>query len=138
MYNLYLIMKSKSEIKISSNRSLGLVFFVVFLIVALWPLKYEEDIRLWSLVLSIIFFILGVLNSKLLTPLNKLWFKFGIFLGAIVSPIVIGIVFFLVVTPIGIFMRFLGKDLLKTIKVKNISTYWIKRDKQDSRMKKQF
>ena len=130
-------MKSKSEIKISSNRSLGLVFFVVFLIVALWPLKHEEDIRLWSLVLSIIFFILGILNSQLLTPLNKLWFKFGMFLGLIVSPIVMGIVYFLVVTPIGIFMRFLGKDLLKTSKVKHTS-YWIKRDKQQSTMKKQF
>ena len=127
-----------SKIKISSNRSFGLVFFVVFLIVALWPLKYEEDIRLWSLVLSIIFFILGVLNSKLLTPLNKLWFKFGILLGSIVAPIVMGIVYFLVVTPIGIIMRLLGKDLLKTNKIKSASTYWIKRDKQDSTMKKQF
>ena len=131
-------MTANSKVKISSNRSFGLVFFVVFLIVALWPLKNEEDIRLWSLVLSIIFFILGVLNSKLLTPLNKLWFKFGIFLGVIVSPIVMGIVFFLVVTPIGVFMRFLGKDLLKTIKVKNISTYWMKREKKQTSMKKQF
>jgi len=130
-------MTSNSKIKISSNRSFGLVFFIVFLIVAFWPLKYEEDIRLWSLVLSIIFFILAILNSKLLTPLNKLWFKFGIFLGSIVSPIVMGIVYFLVVTPIGIFMRFLGKDLLKTSKVKHTS-YWIKRDKQQSTMKKQF
>jgi len=101
-------------------------------------LKYEEDIRSWSLALSIIFLILGVLNSKLLTPLNKLWFKFGIFLGFIVSPIVMGIVYFLVVTPIGLFMRLLGKDLLKKDKVKNVSTYWIKRDKQKSTMKKQF
>jgi len=131
-------MTANSKVKISSNRSFGLVFFVVFLIVALWPLKNEEDIRLWSLVLSIIFFILGVINSKLLTPLNKLWFKFGIFLGTVVSPIVMGIVFFLVVTPTGVFMRLLGKDLLKTIKTKNISTYWIKREKQHSRMKKQF
>ena len=131
-------MKSKSEIKISSNRSLGLVCFVVFLIVALWPLKNAEDIRLWSLVLSIIFFILGIFNSKLLTPLNKLWFKFGIFLGAIISPIIMGIVYFLVVTPTGVFMRLLGKDLLKTSKVKNTSTYWIKRNKQQSTMKKQF
>ena len=130
-------MTSNSKIKISSNRIFGLVFFIVFLIVAFWPLKYEEDIRLWSLVLSIIFFILAILNSKLLTPLNKLWFKFGIFLGSIVSPIVMGIVYFLVVTPIGIFMRFLGKDLLKTSKVKHTS-YWIKRDKQQSTMKKQF
>ena len=131
-------MKAESKIKISSNRSFGLVFFVVFLIVALWPLKSGEDIRIWSLALSIIFFSLGILNSKLLTPLNKLWFKFGIFLGFIVSPIVMGIVYFLVVTPIGLFMRLLGKDLLKTSKVKSASTYWIKRDKQLSTMKKQF
>ena len=131
-------MTLNSKIKISSNRNFGLVFFVVFLIVALWPLKNEEDIRLWSLVISIIFFILGVINSKLLTPLNKLWFKFGILLGSIVSPIVMGIVYFLVVTPTGVFMRLLGRDLLKTSKVKNTSTYWIKRDKQKSSMKKQF
>ncbi len=131
-------MKTESKIKISSNRSFGLVFFVVFLIVALWPLKSGEDIRIWSLALSIIFFSLGILNSKLLTPLNKLWFKFGILLGSIVSPIVMGIVYFLVVTPIGLFMRFLGKDLLKKDKVKNVPTYWIKRDKQKSSMKKQF
>ena len=131
-------MTTDSKIKISSNRSFGLVFFVVFLIVALWPLKNEEDIRLWSLVLSIIFFILGVLNSKLLTPLNKLWFKFGIFLGSIVSPFVMGLVYFLVVAPIGIFIRLLGKDLLKKNKIANASTYWIKRNKQHSTMKKQF
>ena len=131
-------MTTDSKIKISSNRSFGLVFFIVFLIVALWPLKYEEDIRLWSLVLSIIFFILGILNSKLLTPLNKLWFKFGIFLGVIVSPVIMGVVYFLVVTPTGILMRFLGKDLLNTRKIKNTPTYWIKRDKQKSSMKKQF
>ena len=131
-------MTSNSKIKISSNRSFGLLFFIVFLIVALWPLKYEEDIRLWSLVLSIIFFILGILNSQLLTPLNKLWFKFGMFLGLIVSPIVMGIVYFIVVTPIGIFMRLLGKDLLKTSKAKNASTYWIKRINKQSTMKKQF
>jgi len=131
-------MKAESKIKISSNRSFGLVFFVVFLIVALWPLKSGEDIRIWSLALSIIFFSLGILNSKLLTPLNKLWFKFGILLGSIVSPIIMGIVFFLVVTPTSIIMRLLGKDLLKMSKVKNTSTYWIKRGKQQSTMKKQF
>ena len=131
-------MKAESKIKISSNRSFGLVFFVVFLIVALWPLKSGEDIRIWSLALSIIFFSLGILNSKLLTPLNKLWFKFGILLGSIVSPIVMGIVFFLVVTPTSIIMRLLGKDLLKTNKIKSASTYWIKRDKQNNTMKKQF
>ena len=93
---------------------------------------------MWSLAVSIIFLILGVLNSKFLTPLNKLWIKFGIFLGAIVSPVIMRTVYFLVVTPIGLFMRFLGKDLLKKDKVKNVSTYWIKRDKQNSTMQKQF
>ena len=131
-------MTANSKVKISSNRSFGLVFFVVFLIVALWPLKNEEDIRLWSLALSIIFIILGILNSKLLTPLNKLWFKFGILLGSIVSPLIMGLVYFFVVTPMGVLMRILGKDLLKKDKVKNVSTYWIKRDKQKSSMKKQF
>ena len=129
-------MKTESKIKISSNRSFGLVFFVVFLIVALWPLKSGEDIRIWSLALSIIFFSLGILNSKLLTPLNKLWFKFGILLGSIVSPIVMGIVFFSVVTPIGFFMRITGKDLLRLKSKKN--TYWIDRNNIKSSMKKQF
>ena len=129
-------MASNSKIKISSNRSFGLVFFVVFLIVALWPLKSGEDLRLWSLTLSIIFLILGIFNSKLLTPLNKLWMKFGMFLGLIVSPIVMGIVFFSVVTPIGFFMRIMGKDLLRLKSKKN--TYWIDRDNIKSSMKKQF
>ena len=105
---------------------------------ALWPLKYEENIRLWSLALSIVFFILGILNSKFLTPFNRLWFRLGIFLGTIVSPIVMGLVYFLVVTPVDIFIRLLGNDLLKMSKEKNTSTYWIKRDKQQSTMKKQF
>ena len=131
-------MASKSKIKISSNRSFGLVFFVVFLIIALWPLKYESDIRLWVIILSLVFLVLGVLNSKLLTPFNKLWFKFGILLGSIVSPIVMGAVFFIVVTPVGLIMRFLGKDLLRINKNKLVSTYWVNREKQNTTMKKQF
>ena len=131
-------MKSNSKTIIPSNRSFGLVFFIVFLIVALWPLKSGEDLRLWSLTLSIIFLILGILNSKLLMPLNKLWFKFGMFLGAIISPIIMGIVFFSVVTPTGVIMRLMGKDLLRINKSKLASTYWIKRHKQHSTMKKHF
>ena len=128
----------KVSVKISSNRSFGVVFFVVFLAISLWPLKSQGDLRLWALILSLIFLVLGVLNSKFLTPLNKLWFKFGILLGSIVSPIVMGAVFFIVVTPIGLIMRFLGKDLLRINKNKTISTYWINRDKQKKTMKKQF
>ena len=128
----------KVLVKISSNRSFGFLFFVVFLAVSLWPLKSQGDLRLWAFILSLIFLVLGVLNSKFLTPLNKLWCKFGIFLGSIVSPIVMGIVFFIVVTPIGLIMRFLGKDLLRINKSKFVSTYWINREKQTNTMKKQF
>ena len=128
----------KVSVKISSNRSFGFVFFVVFLAISLWPLKSQGDLRLWAFILSLIFLVLGVLNSKFLTPLNKLWFKFGILLGSIVSPIVMGAVFFIVVTPVGLIMRFLGKDLLRINKNKTISTYWINRDKQIKTMKKQF
>ena len=99
------------DVKISSNRSFGIVFFVVFLLVALYPLIHAEEIRLWSLIISIIFLILGLLNSKILGPLNKIWFKFGILLGKIVSPLIMGIIFFLVVTPIGFIMRLLRKEI---------------------------
>jgi len=128
----------KVSVKISSNRSFGFLFFIVFLAISLWPLKSQEDLRLWAFILSLTFLVLGILNSKFLTPLNKLWYKFGIFLGSIVSPIVMGMVYFIVVTPTGVFMRLLGKDLLKTSKEKHTSTYWMKRNKQQSSMKKQF
>ena len=131
----------KDSVKIPSNRSFGFLFFIVFLAISLWPLKSQGDLRLWAFILSLIFLVLGVLNSKFLNPLNKLWYKFGIFLGSIISPIVMGIVFFIVVTPIGLIMRFFGKDVLrinKNKKNKLVSTYWINYEKQKTTMKKQF
>ena len=125
------------EIKISSNRSFGIVFFIFFLIVALYPLFNNEDLKLWSLIISIIFLILGLLNSKVLTPLNKIWFKFGIILGKIVSPFVMGIIYFLIVTPIGLIMRLFRKDLLN-LKYDNKNTYWIEKTGPKSKMKNQF
>ena len=125
------------EIKISSNRSFGIVFFIVFLIIAIYPIFKSEDVRLWSLIISMIFLILGLINSNFLTPLNKLWFKFGIFLGKIISPVIMGIIFFLVVTPIGLIMRFLGKDVLNLKYHKNKS-YWIEKNGPKSKMKNQF
>ena len=125
------------DIKISSNRSFGIVFFVVFFLIALYPLINNEDIRIWSLVISLIFLILGLINSRILNPLNKLWFKFGIFLGKIVSPIIMGIIFFLVVTPIGFIMRILGKDLLN-LKFNANKSYWIEKTGPKSKMKNQF
>ena len=125
------------DIKISSNRSFGIVFFIVFLLIALYPLTYSQDIRIWSVIISIIFLVLGLFNSKILTPLNKLWFKFGIFLGKIISPIIMGIIFFLVVTPIGLLMRLLGKDLIN-LKYNNNKSYRIEKNGPKSKMKNQF
>ena len=126
-----------SEIKISSNRSFGIVFFVVFLLIALYPLLKGNDLRIWSLIISFIFFALGLINSNLLTPLNKLWFKFGLFLGKIISPLIMGIIFFIVVTPIGIIMRLLKKDLLN-LKYDKKDSYWIEKTGPKSKMKNQF
>ena len=127
-----------NKIKISSNRNFGLVFFIIFLIVSLWPLTYGEPIRIWLVIISMVFLILGLMNSKLLTPLNKLWFKFGMILGAIIAPIVMGIIFFLIVTPTGFIMNIIGKDLLQKKYDKKKGTYWIKRNKSISTMKRQF
>ena len=126
-----------TEIKISSERNFGIVFFIVFLLIALYPLTYGGEIRIWSVLISLIFLILGLLNSKLLSPLNKLWFKFGIFLGKIVSPLIMGIIFFLVVTPIGFIMRLLGKDVLN-LKFNKNRSYWIEKNGPKSKMKNQF
>jgi len=125
------------NIKTSSNKSFGIVFFIVFIIISLYPLVNQEDIRIWSLVIAFIFFILALLNSKILTPMNKIWTRFGLFLGNFISPIVMGIIFFFVVTPIGLLMRIFGKDILN-LKKNKFSTYWIKKTNQKSSMEKQF
>ena len=127
----------KQKIKLPSNRNFGIVFFVVFLIISLWPLLSQNDVRIWSLVISGIFLILGLINSKLLLPLNKIWFKFGILLGNFIAPIVMGIVYFMVVTPTGLIMRLLGKDLLN-LKKNNKDTYWIDKDNSNNDLKNQF
>ena len=125
------------NIKTGSNKSFGIIFFIVFIIISLYPLVYQEDIRIWSLVIAFIFFILALLNSKILTPMNKIWTRFGLFLGNFISPIVMGIIFFFVVTPIGLLMRIFGKDILN-LKKNKFSTYWIKKTNQKSSMEKQF
>ena len=126
-----------NSIKVGSNKSFGVVFFLFFLIVAIYPMFFDGNLRLFSLIISIIFLILGLLNSRALTPLNLLWFKFGILLGRIVSPIVMGLVFFVIVTPTGLIMKFLNKDLLNLKKSKSKS-YWIKRTTLKTDMKNQF
>ena len=98
--------------KISSNRSFGILFCIVFAIVALWPVMSGGSLRIWPIPISLIFLTLGLLNSKLLNPLNLAWIKFGELLGKIIAPIIMAIIYFIIVTPIGLFMRLIGKDLL--------------------------
>jgi hypothetical protein len=125
------------DIKIGSNRSFGIVFFVVFLIIAFYPIVNDSTLRVWALIISLVFIGLGLINSRILTPLNKIWFKFGIFLGKIVSPTVMGLIFFLVLTPTGIFMRIIKKNFLN-LKFDDSKSYWIKKDGLKSKMKNQF
>ena len=125
------------EIKLPTNRNFGSVFFLVFLIISLFPLLKNENIRIWSIIIALVFLVLGLLNSKFLTPLNKIWFRIGIILGNFVSPIVMGMVFFAIVTPTSLIMRVFGKNLLN-LKKENKKTYWIEKSKIKSKMKYQF
>ena len=127
----------KSDLKVGSNKGFGIVFFTVFLIISLYPLINDDDIRLWSLLIAILFLFLGLINSRILTPLNKLWFKSGLLLGKFFSPIIMGIIFFLVVTLIGLIMRLFKKDLLN-LEFNNSKSYWIEKKGPKSKMKNQF
>ncbi len=121
----------------SSNKNFGIVFFLVFLIISLYPLINSENLRIWSLIISIIFLVLGLSDSKALTPLNIAWFKFGVLLGKIISPVIMGVIFFFVVTPIGLLMRIFKKDLLN-LRYSKKKTYWIDKENVNSKMKNQF
>ena len=125
------------NIKISSNKNFGIVFFVFFFIIGFYPIFKGNDIRLWSVSIAIIFLVLGIINSSILSPLNKLWFKFGLFLGKIVSPIVMGIIFFLVITPTSLLLKLFGKDILNLKKNKS-NSYWIEKKGPKSIARNQF
>ena len=122
----------------SSNRSFGILFFIVFLILSLWPLKNGSNINLYFIIVSAIFLILGLINSKLLSPFNKSWIKLGEILGIVIAPIVMVLVYFVILTPVSFIVRIFGKDLLGLNFVKEKETYWIKRKKNIGSMKKQF
>ena len=126
-----------SEIKIGTNRNFGIVFFIFFLIISFWPLKNGNEINLFLLLISFGFLLLGLTNSKLLSPLNKIWFKLGIFLGKIVSPIVMFTIYFLVVTPTSLILKIFKKDILN-LKKNNKSSYWIEKTGPKSSMRNQF
>ena len=126
-----------NDVKISSNRSFGIVFGILFLILSLYPLLNDDNLNLIFLIFSIIFFVLGLINSKILSPLNFAWFKFGIILGKIVSPIIMSLIFFIIVTPIGLLMKLLKKDVLD-LNFNNENTYWKKKIDKKNSMKNQF
>jgi hypothetical protein len=125
-------MKSKNN-----NKSFGILFFIVFLIIGLWPLINLNPIRIWSLIISLIFLMLAFFKPEFLKPLNGIWMKFGELLGRVIAPIVMFVIFFLVVTPLSFLVRLLGKDLLK-IKFNNSKSYWLQKKNDSSSMKKQF
>ena len=122
----------------SSNKSFGLLFFIIFLILGLWPLKNGENINFFFITVSVIFLLLSLINSKLLSPLNKLWIKFGEILGIIIAPLVMALIYFVILTPVSFIVRIFGKDLLGLKFLKEKETYWIKRKKNLGPMKKQF
>ena len=123
--------------KKENNKSFGILFFIIFLLITLWPLINSESIRLWALGVALIFLVLGIANSKILSPIKKSWIKLGEILGKIIAPIVMGFIYFIIITPIGLFMRLVGKDLLG-LKFNKNQSYWIKRSKNVNTMKRQF
>lgn len=123
--------------KIGSNKSFGIVFCIVFFLIGIWPILNNGNFRFWAIAISLIFLVLGMINSKILSPLNKAWFQFGVLLGKVITPIILGIIFFLVVTPIGIMMRMLNRDLLN-LRFNSNKSYWIEKTNQKSKMKNQF
>ena len=123
--------------KKENNKSFGILFFIIFLLVALWPLINSQFIRLWALGIASIFLVLGITNSKILTPVKKSWIKLGEILGKIIAPIVMGFIYFIIITPIGLLMRLIGKDVLN-LKLNKNDSYWIKRAKNVNTMKRQF
>ena len=121
-----------------SEKSFGIVFSIVFLIIALYPLLNSQDIRIWAIIISAIFILLGLIRPKTLLLPNKLWFRLGLLLGAIISPIIMVLVYFITVLPTGLIMHLLGRDLLKLKLDKKINSYWIIRDEPLGSMKNQF
>ena len=129
---------SQKFIEQPSQKSFGVVFSIVFLVIALYPLADSEDFRLWALIISVIFLLFAFFAPQFLDIPNKLWFKFGIFLGSIISPVVMALVYLFTVIPTGIIMRLFGKDLLKLKLDNNAKSYWIMRNEPTGSMKNQF
>jgi len=115
-------------VKAGSERMFGLVFMAVFVLMGLWPLWAGQPVKIWALAAAGGFLAAALIAPKLLRPLNLAWFKFGLLLHKIVNPIVMGLLFFLTVTPMAIIFRLTGKDLLNRKFEPEAETYWIRRD----------
>lgn len=125
-------MKNKNK-----NRGFGILFFIVFLILAFWPVKNNGNVNIYFLCIAAVFLILGIFNSKILSPLNRAWIKFGTYLGIFISPIVMAIIYFFVLTPISLILRFFRKDIL-SLRLNHQTSYWVKRKSNIGNMKNQF
>lgn len=126
------------ELKVGSEKSFGIVFAIVFFVIALYPLLASEDIHVWALIMSFICIALAYFLPGMLSVPNKLWFKLGLLLGSIITPIVMSIIYFVSVMPTGIIVKLLGKDLLNQHFDRNKKSYWMERDKPVGSMKNQF
>ena len=127
-----------NNIKLSSIRSFGIVFFIFFTIIAFYPVLNNHGIRLWSLIIGFIFLFLGLVNSPLLKPLNLIWFKFGLFLGKLIAPIIMGIVYFIVVLPTSLLLKLFKKNYLNINYERNKDSYWINVKNKQTTMRDQF
>lgn len=121
----------------NNNKSFGILLFFVFTFISLWPLLSKNEVRIWSLAIAIIFLITAILKPKLLSPFTKLWMKLGELIGKFISPIIIGTIFFLLLTPIGLLMKMFKKDLLN-LKFSKNETYWVNRKTKINSMDKQY
>lgn len=126
------------EIEIGSERNFGLIFALVFTIIGIYPLLAGGAMRTWALIAATVFLILSLLAPRLLEVPNRLWHKFGLLLGAIVAPIAMGLVYYSTVVPLGLLLRFLGRDLLRQKLDSDDQTYWIEREEPAGSMKNQF
>ncbi|MDB3889076.1 SxtJ family membrane protein [Candidatus Pelagibacter sp.] len=127
-----------NNIKAGSIRGFGIVFFFVFTIIALYPLLNNHEIRFWSLIIGFIFLFLGMVKSPLLKPLNLIWFKFGLFLGKMIAPIIMGIVYFIVVFPTFLILKLFKRNYLNIKYERNKNSYWINVENKQTTMRDQF
>ena len=127
-----------NDIKVGSVKSFGIVFFLFFVIIALYPILNNHSIRIWSLIVGFIFLFLGIFKSPILKPLNFIWFKFGLFLGKFIAPIVMGIVYFVVVFPTSLLLKLFKKNYLNIKYDRNKSSYWVTIKDKNTSMKDQF